>query len=74
MPGSDSQAPLDRQIAVVTDLIGQYRRMTKRLKADGRNADGAQFALNSLEQVFRQRLVERLDLENAEWSTRRRRG
>ena len=73
MPGSDSLDRIDRQIAVIADLIDQHRRLIRRMIAEGRNADAAQLALELLEEVSRQRLVERLDLENADWSTRKRR-
>lgn len=73
MPGSDSLDRIDRQIAVTADLIDQYRRLIRRMKADGRNTDAAQWALDSLEEVYRQRLVERSDLDNADWSARKRR-
>ena len=73
MPGSDPLDRIDRQIAVIADLIDQYRHLIRRMKAEGRNADAAQLALDSLEEASRQRLVERSDLVNADWSTRKRR-
>lgn len=73
MNRSDDASKLDRQISVLSDLIAQYQTRIKQMNSDGRNTDGALSALDALGEVYRRRLIQRLDLRNAATNGHQRR-